>query len=323
MIWYASFIFALSFLIRYLYSLYCTRYFGKVVKYQFALDKNVLKEIWSFVSWAYLGSFSGIAKEQGVNIIIGHYFGVTINAARGVSMQVYNAVLAFGNNFISALRPQIIKSYGAGDIPHAINLTAKGIKITFYLMYFIILPLVLECPFVLGIWLVDVPYKAVVFTRLVLILCLMRTFQDPVSTLYLAIGKIKKSQILAAVYTVLCLLMCMVAFGMGASPEVSVWISMILEILNLVTVCYLLDELIKVDWFTFIRNSMLPILKVVVLTIPGLLISEQCLNAGVIRFLIVSILSVLLNSLVIYYVGLDKSERSMIVSIVKNKLGKK
>ena len=323
LILYTCFIFALSFFVRILYSSYCTRYYKKVVHYSLEFDKKILKEIWSFVSWAYLGSFSGIAKEQGVNIIIGHYFGVTINAARGVSMQVYNAVTAFGNSFISALRPQIVKSYGAGDIEHSINLTSKGIKITFFLMYLMILPLILECSFVLNIWLVDVPDKAVVFTQLVLCLCILRSMQDPICTLYLAIGKIKKSQIISVILTLLSLVLCILVFAFGLEAETSVWVSMLIEIINMPVLCYLLSELIKVNWPLFIKNSLLPILKVVLITIPILLLFVHTMEEGVLRFFILVPFSVLLNVISMYCLGLDKSEREMVLAYVHNKLTKK
>lgn len=322
LILYASFMFGLSFFVRSIYSHYSSRHFSRTVKYKFRIDHGILRDIWSFVSWAYLGSFSGIAKEQGVNIVIGHFFGVTINAARGVSMQVYNAVTAFGNSFISALRPQIVKSYGAGEIEHALNLTAKGVKITFFLMYIIVLPLIIECPFVLSVWLKEVPFKAVIFTRLVLILCVLRTFQDPISTLYLAIGKIKKSQILAALYSVVCLISCMLVFALGAAPEISVWISMLIEIANFYTVCYLLSDLVTVNWGVFLKQSLFPIAKVLLLTAPVLTIIVNEMEEGIVRFFFIVPSSIFLTTVVIYFAGLDNSERSMFVSMVQNKFRK-
>lgn len=323
LIWYSSFIFALSFFVRSIYSHFCSRYFSPIVRYNFLFDKAILKDIWQFVSWAYLGSFSGIAKEHGVNIIIGHYFGVAVNAARGVSMQVYNAVTAFGNSFISALRPQIVKSYGAGDIQHSVNLTSKGVKIIFFLMYLMVLPLFFECSFVLNLWLVEVPYKAVAFTELILALCVLRAIQDPIITLYLAIGKIKKSQILSVVFTVVCLVACMIFFELGASPETSVWISMLLEIVNVLTTCYLLTEFIEIDWALFCRNSLYPIAKVVVSTAPVLVLVDYYMSDGIIKFLTIVGLSLMINALSIYYLGLDKQEQNILVDYVQRKLNRK
>lgn len=323
LIWYSSFIFLLSFFIRSVYSYFCSRYFTWIVKYKFLLDIVIMKDIWNFVSWAYLGSFSGIAKEHGVNIIIGHYFGVAINAARGVSMQVYSAVTAFGNSFISALRPQIIKSYGAGDIQHSVNLTSKGTKFIFFLMYLMVLPLILECTFVLNLWLVEVPQKAVIFTELVLILSLLRAIQDPIITLYLAIGKIKKSQIISVVCTILCLVACILVFELGGSAETSVLVSMLLEIANLLIICYLLNELIEIDWALFCRNSLYPIVKVVISTVPVLAVIKCCMVDGLFSFCAILGLSVIINALSIYYLGLDKHEQMILVNYVRRKIIRK
>ena len=320
LVWYTSLMLTISIIVISFYGYYCSRNYWRIVKYSFEFDKGILKEICAFVSWAYLGSFSGIAKEHGVNIIIGHYFGVAVNAARGVSMQVYGSVSAFGSSFISALRPQIVKSYGAGEVQHSVNLTSRGVKITFFLMYLMVLPLILECSFILNLWLVEVPHKAVAFTELVLVLCVLRAIQDPINTLYLAIGKIKKSQIMAVIYTFLCLIICTIAFYMGMEPEVSVWISICLELANIVTVCYLLSELIIIDWSIFLQRSLFPILKVLSLTAPLLIIIVRLMSDDILRFVIVVPLSIVVNIVSIYLVGLDRTERDMVRAFIKRRL---
>lgn len=319
LIWYTSLIFAISLFVILFYGYFCFCNYWRIVKYSFELDKIILKEIWAFVSWAYMGSFSGIAKEHGINIIIGHFFGVAVNAARGVSMQVYGAVTAFGNSFISALRPQIVKSYGAGEIQHSVNLTSRGVKITFFLMYLIVLPLILECSFVLNLWLVEVPHKAVVFTELVLVLCVLRTIQEPINSLYLAIGKIKKAQIVSVIYTILCLITCAIVFYLGMEPEMSVWISILLELANIITVCYYLSELIFIDWCIFLQKSLLPILKVLSLSSPLLIIIVRLMSDDTLRFVIVVPLSIVVNVVAIFYVGLDRSERGMVRAFIRRK----
>lgn len=58
----------------------------------------------------FLDKRNGILNTQGVNMLINVFFGVTVNASRGISSQVESAVLQFVNNFTMAVNPQIIKA---------------------------------------------------------------------------------------------------------------------------------------------------------------------------------------------------------------------
>lgn len=100
---------------------------------------------------------------QGVNMLMNMFFGVTINAARGVANQVDSTVQQFVNNFTTAINPQITKSYASEDLPYMHKLVCIGSKYSFFLTWFFALPLLLEADIVLKIWLKTVPAYAPVF----------------------------------------------------------------------------------------------------------------------------------------------------------------
>ena len=74
------------------------------------------------------------------------YFGVTVNAARGLANQVNTAVQQFASSFVTALNPQITKLYAQNNYDDMQTLLHNGIKYSFFLMYIIALPLFLETP---------------------------------------------------------------------------------------------------------------------------------------------------------------------------------
>ena len=323
LIYYALFLFGLSISIRLSYRLYCQHKFKEIVKYQFVIHKKELHEIWTFVSWSYLGNFSGILKEQGINIVIGHWFGVSVNAARGISMQVFNAISAFGNNFIAALRPQITKSYAAGNIEKSIHLASVGTRMTFYLMFFLANVLFYECPFILHLWLKEVPAYAIDFTRLITILSLLRIIQEPLVTLYLAVGNIKASQIASAIYTIICIAICILIFSLGFSPIYSVYVSCLLELANYTTALYLLHKLIPIKIGLFLKKTYFPILAIFLISNSLLLLLRRFIEDAPLKsFFGTIIYTILVIPILIWLLGITESEKDLIKQIIRKKTTK-
>lgn len=76
----------------------------------------------------FLGNCAWLLNTQGVNILMNLYFGVAVNAARGIATQVDSALRQFVNNFTTAVNPQITKSYAQGDLSYMHKLMVKSSK---------------------------------------------------------------------------------------------------------------------------------------------------------------------------------------------------
>ena len=111
---YAILLMFLSLGIRYIYARYCHINFEET-KGKLSFDKTIFKEISDFAGWNFFTNAASVFNNQGVNMLINVYFGVAVNAARGIAQQVENAVMNFVNNFTTAINPQITKSYAAGE----------------------------------------------------------------------------------------------------------------------------------------------------------------------------------------------------------------
>lgn len=98
----------------------------------------------SFAGWAFLTSGAAVLNTQGLNILINIFFGVVLNAARGVAAQVETVVIKFVNDFTTAINPQIIKSYAEGNLSAMNVLICRGAKFSFFLLLFLSLPVMFE-----------------------------------------------------------------------------------------------------------------------------------------------------------------------------------
>ena len=217
------------------YLWYCRHHFAECRNIKLHFDKKSWKDISSFAGWNFFGSGAYLLNTQGINILMNLFFGVGINAARGIATQVDTAVQGFVNNFTVALNPQITKSYASNDLDYMHALIYRGAKYSFFLMLFFAIPLILETSQVLSIWLVNIPEHAVMFVRLTLLSSMVTVIGNTLITAQSATGKIKKYQITMSVIGFWVFPLSYVLFKLGLPPE-SAYIVYILIYFSLIFV---------------------------------------------------------------------------------------
>ena len=182
-------------IVRICYVIYSRAHFP-ACRFKPVYDKGLLKEMFSFAGWEFIGTTSGVLRDQGGNILVNVFFGTVMNAARGVAVQLSNAIQGFVTNFMTAVNPQITKSYAAGDYQYTFSLVRKASRMSFYLLLVVALPLLFCTEFVLELWLKKVPEDTLIFVRLFLIFSLSESLARPMITALLARGDIRNYQLI-------------------------------------------------------------------------------------------------------------------------------
>ena len=215
---YAVLLVVVALIIRMAYSLYCRKHFEES-RYRFVYDKPLIKEMTGFAGWSFFGNGAYMLNVQGVDMLINIFFGVTLNAARGVATQVQNAVMQFVNNFTVAVNPQITKSYAAGDREYMNKLVCRGARFSYFLLFLFVVPIVCEADYILYLWLKIVPEHAPAFLRLALFGSLMMLLGNSMLTAISATGNIKRYQLWVTIVGCLVFPLTWVAFKLGFPPE--------------------------------------------------------------------------------------------------------
>ena len=161
---YAWLILGEMFIVLAIYILYTWRAFPEVALFP-RWQCEVAKPLLGYVGWDLYTSFSQYVKNQGINIVQNIFFGTAINAAVGIAMQAQAAITSFAENFLLACRPQIVKKYASGKHEDMERLMFYTSKLASCLMVLISLPFLLECSFVLKLWLHEVPPYTAAFVR--------------------------------------------------------------------------------------------------------------------------------------------------------------
>lgn len=309
--------------IRVIYGIYSKRNFEEC-SYHFVRDRKVLKEMVAFAGWNFLGVTAGTLNTQGVNILMNLYFGVAVNAARGIAVQASAAISQFVQSFTTAVNPQITKSYAAGEMSYMHSLVCQSAKFSAFLFLLMAVPLTVEAPMIFEIWLKNPPEYSVLFFRL----GLLGTFVDLVlgnclMTAIFASGDIKKYQVLVTVWGGMVFPLTWITYKFGATPESTYIVYFIMFCVVLYVRLRVVNQKIKLSIRKYATVVLVRVIPVAFLSFVFPVIVTFLMQAGFLRLVVTSFVGIVMTCLFVYYVGLTSREKIMITDKVRDsKIGK-
>lgn len=311
LIFYAILTMLIAFCVRLLYSTYCSRHFEEC-KFSWAWDTQLIKQILGFSGWNFIGASSGVLRDQGVNVLLNVFCGPAINAARGIAMQVSVAVTSFSNNFMIALNPQITKSYAAGNLDYMLKLVFQGARLSFYMLLFFSLPLIIEAPLILKTWLSCVPDHTVLFVRLILIYVCIESLSSTMITVMLATGKIRNYQILVGSCQLMNFPVAYIVLKLGYSPESTVFVAITIALLCLMLRLFMLHRMVAFPIGRFTHSVLFNVAAVGLLSSIVPLFIYSKMYEGYIRFFLTLVSCVFSVLTSVYFVGCTSDERHFV-----------
>lgn len=317
LITYSILTFCVALVIRVIYQVYCRREFEES-KYHFHYDKKYFRELISYSGWNLFGNIAAVAKGQGVNIVLNLFFGTVVNAAYGITNQVYSAVNMFVSNFQLALNPQIIKSYSQGNIEQSHYLISQGSKFSFYLMLIIVSPIVLNVNFILETWLVNPPEYTTVFVQLCLLNILIDCLSGTLMTGAQATGKIKWYQIVVGTLVFLNLPISYLVLKLGHKPYSVYGVSVFISIITLQFRLYFLNKVMGFNIIKYIKEVIFRVVFLSIITIGlfMLLYNSQLINQEIGDFILKSLIMIIFTMSCVLIIGLNKQERKLIFNLI-------
>lgn len=321
LILYAFLILAIQLLIRFCYSIYCHKHF-KETKYIHVWDKALFMEMTGFAGWSLFGNLSAVLFTQGLNMLLNVFFGPVVNAARAVAVQVQNAIQQFVGNFQMALNPQITKTYAKNEMKEMHKLMFRSARFSFYLLFFLSLPVLFETDFILTIWLKTVPDNTITFLRIMICISLINAIANPLIVANQATGKVKRYQAVCGSILLLIFPISYVLLILGC-PAYSVFIAhFVMEAIAQLARIIMLRPLIGIGIKDYIVNIYARIALVVVSAIIPPVIAYNAIVPGIVRFFVIGIICVMSVSVCAYYLGLNSNERIFVMSKVQGVLNK-
>jgi O-antigen/teichoic acid export membrane protein len=314
LVFYAALILLAEILKMFFYIYYCKRF--EESKFKFAWDKTIFKDMWRIAFWSFSGSWAYMSYTVGITLLINSFFGPAANAAAGIASQAVNIVNQFRANFQQAMNPQITKNFAQKKLPEMEKLVIRSSKFSQYLVVIFGIPLLLEAPFLLELWLKEVPEYTVAFLQVGLFVTMAMTIREPLVTSAMASGNLKRYSLVVISILMLILPMAYVAYELGAPITTGPWISFVIMCIAILASAYMLKNMTGLRLKYFLKGAILPALIVTIFSFIPPYLTQMLFDQGWIRLMIVSFISLLTTILIVYIFGLEKGEKSFF----KNKI---
>lgn len=310
LILYAILIVIVQLFIRLCYGWYCKRHFPETA-FKFCYDRILVKEMMGFTGWNLFGNLAGVVCTQGLNVLLSIFFNPVINAARGISVQVQNAINQFAYNFQTAMNPQITKSYAVGDFSYMHILIEKSGKLTFFLLLFLSLPVFFETQSLLSLWLKTVPDYTVPFLRLMLCTTIVDAVANPLMIAASATGNVKFYQSIVGGLLILILPVSYVALKIGGEPISVFVVHVVICIIAFGVRLFIVRPLIHLSIRSYLKNTLWKCFLVSIVSITSTFLFK-IFSASWNNLFLTCLFSMFSVFLSVYFGGLDASERKFV-----------
>jgi len=306
--------------IQIFYRFYCIRHFPES-KLTIVKEKSYYAQMLSFSLWDLMGYFCMSGNSQGINLLINYFFGVAVNAARGVAFQVERAITQFSNNFMVAVKPQIVKLYAAGQIDKMMSLVFESSKYAYFLLYIVALPIFLEADYIISIWLKTVPDQSTLFVRCIILICMIRAFASPVVQAVHATGNIKWLNLYAGGASILLTIPATYLFYQWGYPAVATFYvigatSLLCNYLEL----YTLKKEIPFSIINYTVRVYGKGLLITLLSVIPVYFLHNALEKSFVRLFLVGFADVTVVGLLVFFIGISSADRQKLVALIKNKI---
>lgn len=318
---YAFLLFCVQLISAWIYRRYCTLHYEEC-KFHWVWDKRLFHSMLGFTGWNLFGTIAWILKDQGSNMLMNIFGGPLINAARGVSYQVSNAVQNLVNGFNTAVNPQLTKNYASEDKKDLYKLMFSSSRISFYLLLLIALPVMIEVPYLLHLWLVEVPEYTILFTRIILLEALLNTLSGTLVTSLLATGNIKWYQIIVGSIMLLNVPVSYLLLKLGFSIETPLIVSLVIILVSIGARLWFCKYQLLMNISSYLHEVVKPVMLVFILSSICPLFICETMEYGFKRLIVTLVISVLSVSACVYFWGMSKDEQSFLHAFVKNHIAR-
>ncbi len=322
LILYSILVFGVTAIVTLIYRTICVKKYYEC-SYEFYWDKKLFNTLISYSGWNLFGASASVLNNQGINIMLNLFFGPVVNAARAISYQIGSTLNQFVLNFMTATNPQITKYYASDEKDKMMDLVFQSCKLSFFLLFLISMPVLLETHFILSIWLKTVPDYVVNFTILLIISSLVDSLSYPLRTAAQSTGRIKKYQVIVGVFLMFNLPISYLLFVLGFPPQVTLYVYIVIAFICLFLRIYILENLINLPIKALFFNVLGRVLiaSIVSFAIPILIL--YYLDESFLRLIIVTSSGIVCTLLSVFFIGLSLKERNFIFNSLLKVIKKK
>lgn len=297
---------------------FCRRF--KECKLHLSWDTNLFKKLASFSAWNFFGNTAFSLVNEGLNMILNIFGGVAINAGRGIAYQVKSAVQTLCNNIFVAVQPVIVQQAAQKEKEVIFSNICQLSRLNFFISTITVIPIFIFAEYILNIWLGEVPPMSVAFVKLLMLYISIRSLHSPVDLLFKAYGDIKQYQIVDSITLVLSIPISYFALKFGA-PLYFVFVAMsFVEVVNLSSIVLCANKKLGFSGLLYLKEVGIPCLLGIFVYFSAAYVFNSLIQVNSFLEFIIYSVAVVLLALMIAIVLLDKKDRTLVITFVKNRI---
>lgn len=316
---YGLFMACISFIIMLFRLFYCkTHYLESKLSPKNSFDIILAKSMFSFTGWELFSTLSALATTQLRGLLINMFFGVRLNAGEGIA----KSVNAYTNNvsvgITNAITPQMNKCEGAGNRKRLMRLTNVGVKFTSFMFSIVALPILLEIPFILRVWLKDVPEFAAIFCQLCIIIQLISKLTWQIGNAIRAVGKIKYYRLVCGILSLFGVIVAYLVFKIGGTPTSIFYVEIVICLITGVVTLHFGKRIVGIQPRQFFIETTLPVILPFLVSVVLGVIIQYFMVTGWIRLFTVCAVSMLSYMILFWLFGVRKEEKEILTNVIES-----
>lgn len=285
---------------------------------------RLFREMLGFTGWNTFGAMAGVGRIQGIALILNTFFGTLINAAYGIANQVNGVLNYFSTTIQKSINPQLMQSEGQGDRSRMVRISYYSSKYSALLISMLAIPLIIEAPYVLDLWLGDYPSYTVVFVRLVLIMSIINQLSAGIMTALQAVGEVKIYQLCVGSIILLNLPVAYWTLKLGYAPHMVLVCAIVIDIIALLARLVIVHRQIpEFGIQRFVIRLVVPVTMTITLCTVILYLEKITLPESFWRLLVICVSSVVLTVAPSWLLMMNEQERNTFKQLLIRKHNKK
>jgi len=285
-----------------------------------SFSQELFKEMFGFAGYNTLSGFAMICRNQGIAVVLNLFFGTVVNAAYGVANQINGVLSNFSSTLQMSINPQLMKSEGAQNRERMLNISFMSSKFSVLVLSFFAIPLIIEMPYVLRLWLHDFPEETLWFSRLILILSLIYQYSVGLMSAIQSVGKIKQYTITICIVLLMNIPVACFLLWLGF-PAWSVLCGMIfIEAIALAVRLFFAKKLMGLDVSLFLKQVFLPTFLTMCISFGIPTILSAFLPSSLIRLVITTVICISITLFGTWFFILGATEKEFVKEILNSKI---
>lgn len=283
-------------------------------------ERDLFREMFSFAGYNTISGFAMICRNQGIAVVLNLFFGTVINAAYGIANQINGVLSNFSSTLQKSINPQLMKSEGAQNRERMLSISFISSKFSVLILSFFAIPLIIEMPYVIRLWLHVFPDQTIWFSRLVLILSLIYQYSVGLMSAIQSVGKIKQYTIAICIVLLMNIPVACLLLWIGLPAYTVVGGMIFIEIIALSVRLFFSNKIAGLDIQLFIKKVILPTIVTLCISMGISSLTVVFLPSSLIRLAITLLISLIVTLSGAWLYVLSPAEKQVFNNILHSRI---